>query len=403
MSEKKLGVFTQAIHAGEAPDPMNGAVVPPIHQATTFAFPDADSAATAFERYTEPDMTFDGQQDPYVYGRWGNPTMTALERKIAVIEGSESALATASGMAAISAAVLTAIEPGNHLVSAQAIYSGSYELFSKKLPPTGINVTFVDAREPQNIASAICENTRLIYIETPGNPLLDVTDIAAVAQLARDAGIMTMIDNTFATPINQRPLELGIDVVVHSATKYLCGHGDAIAGAIAGPAEFIHKTRTGMLRDFGGIISPFNAWLTLRGMVTLPLRMERHNSNALKLARWLAEHPKINLVRYPGLESDPGHEIARKQMSGYSAMIAFDVKGGMEAGRRLMDNVQLCTLAVSLGDARTLICHPASTTHSYIPAEARAATGVTDGFVRFSVGLEDPEDIMYDLDQALGA
>jgi methionine gamma-lyase len=401
MPKNRYGLYTQAIHAGEAPDPLTGAVSPPIHQATTFAFPSAEAAAAAFERYTEPALLFTGEQDPYVYTRWGNPTITALERKIAALESGEAALATASGMAAIASAVLTAVKPGQHIVSARPIYSGTYELFARKLPPLGIEVTFVDATEPANIQAALQTNTRLIYIETPGNPLLDVTDIAAVAGIAQQTGVLTMIDNTFATPINQRPLELGIDVAVHSATKYLCGHGDAVAGAIVGPAEFIHQARIGMLRDFGGIISPFNAWLILRGITTLPLRMERHNANAMKLARWLEEHPQVRLVRHPGLVSDPGHAVAQKQMQGYGAMIAFEVKGGIEAGRRLMDRVQLCTLAVSLGDARTLICHPASTTHSYIPAAARQAAGITDGFVRFSVGLEDPEDIIADLDQAL--
>jgi methionine gamma-lyase len=401
MSNTKHGIYTQAIHAGESPDPLTGAVVPPIHQSTTFAFRTADEAAAAFERYTEPALLFQGQQDPYVYTRWGNPTVTALERKIAALEGGEAALATASGMAAIASAVLTAVTPGQHIISARAIYSGTYELFSRKLPPLGIQVSFVDATEPANIRAALQPHTRLIYIETPGNPLLDITDIAAVADIAHRAGVMTMIDNTFATPVNQRPLELGIDVAVHSATKYLCGHGDAIAGAVVGPADLIHRARTGMLRDFGGIISPFNAWLTLRGVMTLPLRMERHNANALALARWLEEHPRVRLVRYPGLESDPGHAVARRQMTGFGGMIAFELEGGIEAGRRLMDRVRLCTLAVSLGDVRTLICHPASTTHSYIPAEARKAAGITDGFVRFSVGLEDPEDIMADLEQAL--
>lgn len=401
MQPNEHGIFTHAIHAGEEPDALTGAVAPPIHQSTTFAFRSADEAATAFERYTEPGLLFQGRQDPYVYTRWGNPTITALERKIAALEGAEAALATASGMAAIASAVLTAVEPGEHVVSGQAIYSGTYELFSRKLPPLGIEVSFVDTTEPANVAQALRPNTRLIYLESPGNPLLDITDIAAVVAIAREAGVMTMIDNTFATPVNQRPLELGIDVVVHSATKYLCGHGDAIGGAIVGPADLVHKARIGMLRDFGGIISPFNAWLILRGMVTLPVRMERHNANALTLAGWLEGHPAIRLVRYPGLEHHPGHAVARRQMTGFGGMIAFEVSGGIEAGRRLMDRVRLCTVAVSLGDVRTLICHPASTTHSYIPAQARAAAGITDGFVRFSVGLEDPADIIADLDQAL--
>lgn len=403
MAQSSRNLFTQVIHAGESPDPATGAVAPPIHQATTFSFSTADEAAAAFERYTRPAIDWTGEADPYVYTRWGNPTQTALERKVAALEGGEAALATASGMAAISAAVLTAVQAGDHLVAAQSVYSGTYELFHRKLPALGIEVTFVDATQAENVRQALRPNTRAVYIETPGNPLLDLIDIAAVVEIARShtSRPLVIADNTFATPVNQRPLELGVDVIVHSATKYLVGHGDAIAGVLIGPAEFAHRARTGMLRDFGGIISPFNAWLALRGMLTLPLRVERHNANALQVARWLEQQPQVSLVRYPGLESHPHHTLARNQMSGFGGMVAFELSGGVEAGKKLMDRVRLCTLAVSLGDVRTLICHPASTTHSYIPVEARHAAGITDGFVRLSVGLEDPADIISDLEQAL--
>lgn len=391
MSVKRAGLHTLAIHAGEAPDPTTGAVAPPIYQSTAFVFPSAEAGAALFT----------GEGEGYIYTRLGNPTQAMLERKVAALEGGEAALATGSGMAAIATAMLTAVQPGGHLVSAQSIYSGTYALFTKDLPPLGIEMTLVDATDVANVARALRPNTQAIYIETPGNPTLDLIDITAVVEVARQAGVTVIMDNTFATPVNQRPLEMGVDVVVHSATKYFCGHGDAIAGMVVGPAEFVRRAREGVLRDFGGIISPFNAWLVLRGLQTLPLRMERHNANALQVARWLDGHPQVAWVRYPGLESHPQHELARRQMRGYGGMICFEVKGGVEAGRTLMNSLELCTLAVSLGDVRTLICHPASMTHASVPASARRATGITDGLVRLSVGLEDPEDIIADLEQAL--
>lgn len=391
MSDTEYGIFTKAIHAGETPDKATGAVAVPIYMANTFAFPTAEVAAA----------TFAGEQAGYIYTRWGNPTQATLERRIAALEGGEAALATASGMAAIATAIMSVVRQGDHIVATKAIYSATFNLLDKELPRYGVTTTFVDATDPENVANAIRDNTRIVYLESPGNPTLALNDIAACAKIAREAGALTFVDNTFATPINQRPLDLGADVVLHSATKYFCGHGDAIGGAIVGSHAFIENTRTGILRDMGGITSPFNAWLILRGIQTLPLRMERHNANALKVSRFLEEHPAISWVAYPGLESHPQHELARRQMRGYGGMVCFEVKGGVEAGTRLMNNIQLCTLTVSLGDTKTLICHSASTTHSTVPAEARRAAGITDGLVRMSVGLEDPEDIISDLDQAL--
>ncbi|MFQ6014101.1 MAG: trans-sulfuration enzyme family protein [Anaerolineae bacterium] len=392
MTTKAISFHTLAIHAGEEPDPQTGAVAPPLYQSTTFAFSSAEEAVA----------TFAEEREGYVYTRWGNPTLAMLEQKMAALEGGEAALVTGSGMAAIATAVLIAVKGGDHIVSANAIYSGTYELFTDRLPGYGVEVTLVDATDPANIEAALRGNTKLIYIETPGNPTLKLTDMAAVVEIGKRAGVMTMMDNTFATPINQRPLAQGIDVVVHSATKYLCGHGDAIGGVIVGSATFLGRTGREVLRDFGGILSPFNAWLILRGIHTLPLRMARHNANALAVAQFLEEHPQVAWVSYPGLPSHPQHELARRQMSGYGGMVCFEVKGGVEAGKRLMDNIKLCTLAVSLGDTRTLICHSASTTHSMVPRETRLTMGITDGLVRLSVGLEDPVDIMADLDQALG-
>jgi len=392
MPKENFRMHTLAIHAGEAPEPATGAVATPIHMASTFAFPSAEVAAAVFA----------GEEEGYIYTRWGNPTVDALERRVAALEGGEAALAAASGMAAIATAVMTAAQAGDHIVATRAIYAGTYNLLAKELPRYGVHTTFVDATDPQNVAAALREETRIVYLESPGNPTLALNDIAAIARIAHDAGALVFIDNTFATPINQRPLELGADVVLHSATKYLCGHGDAIGGIVVGAADFIAAARTGVLRDVGGVMSPFNAWLILRGVQTLPLRMERHNANALQVARFLEAHPQVAWVSYPGLPSHPQHALAQRQMRGFGGMVCFEVRGGVEAGRRLMNRIRLCTLAVSLGDTRTLICHSASTTHSTVPREARLAAGVTDGLVRLSVGLEDPEDIIADLDQALG-
>ena len=391
MQPNEYGVFTQAIHAGEATDEPTHAVAVPIHMANTFAYTSAEDAAA----------TFAGEQTGYIYTRWGNPTQAILERRVAALDGGEAALATASGMAAISTAIMSVVGQGDHIVAARSIYSGTFNLLARELPHFGVTTTFVDASNPGNIAAAMRDNTRIVYLESPGNPTLTLNDIAASAKIAHEAGALTFIDNTFATPINQRPLDLGADVVLYSATKYFCGHGDAIGGAIVGTQAFIENARTGILRDVGGIISPFNAWLILRGIQTLPLRVERHNANALRVSRFLEQHPAVNWVAYPGLESHPQHQLARRQMRGYGGMVCFEVKGGIEAGARLMNHIRLCTLTVSLGDTKTLICHSASTTHSTVPAEARREAGITDGLVRLSVGLEDPEDIIADLDQAL--
>jgi cystathionine beta-lyase/cystathionine gamma-synthase len=253
----------------------------------------------------------------------------------------------------------------------------------------------------ENVADAMRPNTRVVYLETPGNPLLAICDLTEIARIARDAGAVSICDNTFATPINQRPLDLGVDIVIHAATKYLCGHGDAVGGVIVGKKDFIEKTRTHTLRYFGGILSPFNAYLITRGSTTLPLRMKQHNANALTVAQFLEQHPAVASVSYPGLASHPQHPIAKKQMRGFGGMVSFELKGGLEAGARMMNRVKLCALATSLGDARTLISHPATTSHVVVSREARLKQGVTDGLVRLSVGIEDVEDIIEDLTQAL--
>jgi methionine-gamma-lyase len=391
MTDRTLGIHTTAIHAGEAPDPVTGALVPPLHLATTYHLGTAENGAAIFA----------GEKDAYVYTRWSNPTVATLERRVAALEHAEAALATGSGMAAISTAVLNAVSAGDHIVSARAIYPSTMHLFTEQLLPLGIETTFVDARDPARVAGAVRPNTKLVYLETPGNPTLALCDLEAISRICRAAGVTSICDNTFATPVNQLPLDLGIDVVVHSATKYFCGHGDAVGGLVAGSRGFIERAATEPMRYFGAIMSPFPAYLILRGTQTLPLRVERHNASAQRIAEFLEAHPRVASVSYPGLASHPQHALARKQMRGFGGMVCFDLEGGVEAGIRLMNSVRICSLAVSLGDARSLITHPASTTHSVVSREARLTQGVTDGLVRLSVGLEDVEDLIADLESGL--
>jgi methionine-gamma-lyase len=371
--DRQLGIHTTAIHAGESPDPVTGALVPPLHLATTYHLGTAENSASIFA----------GEKDAYIYTRWGNPTVATFERKVAALEHAEAALATASGMAAISSAIFTLVKAGDHIVSASAIYPSTYHLMVTQLASLAIDTTFVDATNPANVRPAIRPNTKLIYLETPGNPLLTLCDLEAIGAIAREAGIPTICDNTFASPVNQRPLDLGIDTVIHSATKYFCGHGDAVGGLVVGRKPFIERCLTEPLRYYGGIMAPFTAY-------------------AMRLAVWLEGHPAVARVSYPGLPSHPQHALARRQMTGgFGGMVCFDLKGGVEAGARLMNAVRVCSLAVSLGDTRSLITHPASTTHSVVSREARLAQGVTDGLVRLSVGLEDIEDLIADLDAGL--
>jgi methionine-gamma-lyase len=389
--EKPFEFATLAVHAGEAPCPATGALDTPIYQSTTFVSADADEMAAVY-----------GEQKPgYMYTRYGNPTIHALESKLAALEGGEAALATASGMAAVSTAILGYVKTGDHVVAARSLYGASYNFLNRKLPRMGASATFVESARVEDFEKAIQPNTRLIYFETPSNPVLEVVDIAAIAALGRARGIPTMIDNTFASPALQQPLRLGVTVSVHSATKYLCGHGDAMAGAIIGPRDYISLLVHEVIRDYGGVISPFNAWLILRGIRTLHLRMPAHCSNAQQIAEFLAAHSNVERVYYPGLPHHPGHEVAKKQMSAFGAMISFEAKGGYEGGKRVMDGVKLFARAASLGDTRSLMVHPASTSHRAVPPEDRRAIGITDGLVRLSVGVEAAADLIADLDQAL--
>ncbi len=382
---------TLAVHAGEAPCKLTGAVDTPIYQATTFAAVDSNEMAALYS----------GEKPGYMYTRYGNPTLSALQQKVAALEGGEAGLAFASGMAAISSAILAYIKAGDHVVAARSLYGAAYNFLNRKLPAMGASATFVQSTRPEDFEKALQPNTRLIYFETPSNPILEILDIAAIARIASARGIASMIDNTFASPALQQPLKLGVTVSVHSATKYLCGHGDAMGGVVIGPKDYIERLDRDVLRDFGGVMSPFTAWLMLRGIHTLHVRMPVHCANAQQVAEFLARHPKVERVNYPGLVNHPGHELARRQMKSFGAMMSFEAKGGYEAGKRVMDRVKIFARAASLGDTRSLIVHSASTSHRAVPPEQRQAIGITNGLVRLSIGIEAVEDLIGDLDQAL--
>ena len=384
-------IETMAVHAGEGPCPTTGAVDTPIYMSSTFAAPTTDELAARFEE----------NQEGYVYTRYGNPTVKALEDKMAALEGAEAGMAAATGMAAITTAILAFVKAGDHVVASSSIYGAAYNFINEKLPRMGVESTFVGSREVGEFEQALRGNTKVIYFETPSNPVLQLVDITALAELAKSRDMKTVIDNTFATPVLQRPLDQGIDVAVHSATKYLCGHGDAMGGLILGQRDYIHRVYRDILRDFGGVISPFNAWVILRGIRTLPLRMKASCANAWRIADFLNSHPKVEKVNYPGLPSHPGHDLARKQMKAFGAMVSFEPKGGYDAGRKVMDAVKVFSRAASLGDTRSLILHPASSSHRAVPREERLAIGITDSLVRLSVGIEAGEDLISDLENAL--
>jgi methionine-gamma-lyase len=382
---------TQAVHAGEAPCPATGALDTPIYQSTTFVSPNADDMAAVYGE----------EKFGYMYTRYGNPTIRALELKMSALEAGEAALATASGMAAISSAILGYVQCGDHVVAARSLYGAAYDFLAQKLPRFGASTTFVESTKAAEFEKCIQPNTRLIYFETPSNPVLDIIDITALAEVARSHSLPLMIDNTFASPALQQPIASGVTVVVHSATKYLCGHGDALGGVIVGPKSYIAALNKDVVRDFGGVISPFNAWLILRGIHTLSLRVLAQCANAQQIAEFLHSHPKVERVNYPGLPSHAGHAIAKRQMKAFGAMISFEAKGGYEAGKKVMDRVKLFARAASLGDTRSLIVHSASTSHHAVPRAQRLAIGVTDGLVRLSIGVEAAEDLLEDLDHAL--
>lgn len=381
---------TRAIHAGQSPDPSTGAIMPPIYATSTYV------------------QSSPGVHKGLDYGRSHNPTRWAWERNVADLEGGAAAFAFASGLAAIST-VLELIPAGSHVVSGDDVYGGTFRLFDKvRRASAGHSFSYVDLAHPENLQAALTPRTKLLWVETPTNPLLKLADLRALAEIAKARGILTACDNTFASPFNQRPLELGFDIVVHSATKYLNGHSDVIGGvAIVGADPRLQpvRERLGFLQNaVGAIASPFDSFLALRGLKTLALRIERHNANALELARWLQGQPKVARVHYPGLPSHPQHELAKRQMpGGFGGMISLDLKTDLAGSRRFLETVQVFALAESLGGVESLIEHPAIMTHATIPAETRAALGIGDALVRLSVGVEDVEDLREDLAQALAA
>ncbi|MFA7263310.1 MAG: methionine gamma-lyase [Caulobacter sp.] len=386
------GFATRAIHLGYEPMDEQGALTPPLHLTSTFAFETAEAGGEMFA----------GTREGHIYSRISNPTTDLLERRIAGLEGAQAGLATASGMGAITAVMWTFLSPGDEVITDTTLYGCTFSFLRHGLARFGVTVTHVDLTDPAALAAAISPRTRIVYFETPANPNMRLVDIAAVSAIARAAGARTVVDNTYATPVLTRPVELGADIVVHSATKYLGGHGDLIGGLIAGGAEDLARVRAEGVKDMtGAVMAPFNAFLILRGLKTLQIRIERHCRSAMAAARMLEAHPGVAAVHYPGLESFAQHDLARRQMPGFGGMIAFELHGGFAAGAAMMNRLTLIRRAVSLGDAESLIQHPASMTHSTYTAEERRAHGIADGLVRLSVGLEDEPDILADLARAL--
>jgi cystathionine gamma-lyase/cystathionine beta-lyase/cystathionine gamma-lyase/homocysteine desulfhydrase len=372
---------TKAIHAGQEPDPTTGAVSTPIYQTST---------------YVQDAL---GEHKGFEYARTQNPTRSALEVNLASLESGTHGVAFASGMAAITALSMT-LRAGDHVIVSDNTYGGTFRLFDKVMRKFGLDFTFVDTSDPENTRAAMRPDTRMIFIETPTNPVMTITDIAATAEVARENGVLVAVDNTFMSPYFQRPLELGADVVVHSTTKYLNGHSDGVGGAIVVKDAELAERLYFLQNAAGAILSPLDSWLVLRGIKTLGVRMRQHDANGKQIASFLSEHPKVGAIFYPGLASHPQHALARRQMSGFGGMISFEL-GSLENATTLLNNVRLCALAESLGGVETLICHPATMTHASVPETERARLGITDGLVRISVGIEDAGDLIADLDQAL--
>lgn len=373
------------------PQQGHGPLVPPVHQSSTWRLDDSAQGAR-FAQATAP---------PEFYHRWGNPTVRLLEETLARLEGGEAALCTASGMGAISTAVLAALGGAHHVACQRAVYSATSEMLTEMLPPFGVKHTFWNPQDPSSLKAALTHDTKLVYLETPANPTMELTDIAAVCKAAREAGAMTICDNTFATPVNQRPLELGCDAVVHSMTKYIGGHSDITGGALVGSKAFLAKAWFDY-KILGASLSPHDAFLAQRGLKTLALRVQRQNENALALAEFLEGHAKVERVHYPGLKSFPQHDLARRQMKGgFGGMLSFEVKGGVAAGKRVAEALRVATLAVSLGGVETLVQHPASMTHGPLTDADRKRAGIREGLLRVSVGIEHVEDLKADFAQAL--
>lgn len=384
-------VETQAIHSGRINDEQFGSLATPLYQTSTFTFKNAEQGANRFA----------GEEEGYIYTRLGNPTTRQLEMRLAAMEGTEDAAATSTGMGAVSAALLANLACGDHLIASKALYGCSFALINHQLTKFGISVTFVDMEEPNNIKAAIKENTKLIFLETPINPNLVVLDLEKICAIAKNNNLLSIIDNTFLTPVLQQPAKFGADLIVHSATKYLNGHGDVVAGIVCGTFEMINNIKMTVLKDIGATISPHDAWLIIRGLKTLPIRIERHCQNAQSIAEFLESHPMISQVYYPGLPPHSGYKFIGKQMKAAGGVIAFELKGNINSGAFFINHMQLFSIAVSLGDAESLIQHPASMTHSPYTPEERKAAGISDSLIRISVGLEHVDDLISDLKQAL--
>lgn len=392
MAKGDAGFATRAIHYGYDTQTHQGSLNPPVYLTSTFTFENAEAGGAMFA----------GERDGHFYSRISNPTLDQLERRIANLEGAEAGLATASGMGAITSVFWSFIQAGDEVIIDKTLYGCTFAFLSHGLTRFNVTVTPVDMTDPQNLVDAISARTRLIFFETPANPNNRLVDIAAVSEVAHRSGAKVVVDNTYATPVLTRPIELGADIVVHSATKYLGGHGDLVAGLVVGSAEEIGQVRLVGLKDMtGSVMSPFTAMLILRGLKTLQLRVERHCQSAFRVARALDAHPAVQSVHYPGLDSFAQADLARRQMSGFGGMIPFEIKGGKPAGIAMMNRLRMIQRAVSLGDAESLIQHPASMTHSTYSPEERAAHGIGEGLVRLSVGLESAEDILDDLIGAL--
>lgn len=375
---------TKAIHVGQPPDPSTGATIVPIYQTATF---------------TQEEI---GRHKGYEYSRTGNPTRSALEQCLAALEDAQYGLAFASGLAA-TAATLSLLRPGDHVVATEDLYGGTYRYFERVAKPNGVSFTYVEGGDPAAFDRAVRTTTRLVWIETPTNPLLQVVDIAAVARLSRARALRLVVDNTFATPFFQQPLALGADLVVHSTTKYLGGHSDVVGGAVVTSDPEAYQQIKFYQNAAGGVPGPFDAWLTLRGVKTLAVRLPRHEANAFEIARFLLSHPQAETVRYPGLPSHPQHELARRQMSGFGGMVTFQLRGGRSQANAFVKALRLFSFAESLGGVESLVCHPATMTHASFPPEERLRRGITEGTIRLSIGLEDVEDIKADIDEALQA
>ena len=424
MADRRFGLETLCVHAGQIPDPVTGARALPIHQTTSFVFDSADHAASLFNL-----QTFGN-----VYSRLSNPTVAALEERVAALEGARAGVASASGMAAEAMALMTILQAGDHVVAAGSLYGGSVTMLSVNLRKFGIETSFADVMRPESFAAAIRPQTRALFVESLGNPSLAIADIAALADIAHAHGVPLVVDNTVPSPALCNPIAFGADIVVHSATKYLAGHGTVLGGVIVesgkfpwdngrhpgmtepsagyhgvrwyetfGDFGFTMRCRMETLRVYGAALAPASAWQILQGIETLPLRMQRHCDNALAVARFLRDDSRVSFVNYPGLESHPQHALACRQMRGASGLLAFGIRGGAQAGVRFIEHAQLMSHLVNIGDTRTLVSHPASTTHRQLEPEQLAAAGVTPDLVRISVGLESLDDILWDIDQALSA